>query len=86
MASFALINPCMRRNTSAAHTDREKGSYKGTLDEVKANVAQYGHIEVCRFVKGWFDDTLPHFKEPIAAIYLDVAVPPDFVGVVAGIR
>ncbi|MBC2581086.1 TylF/MycF/NovP-related O-methyltransferase [Clostridium sp. DJ247] len=49
-----------------------KGEYCGTLDEVKANIAKYGHPEVCKFVKGWFQDTLPHFKEPIAAMYIDV--------------
>lgn len=50
----------------------KKGDYCGTLDEVKNNVAKYGKIENCRFIKGWFDDTMPNFKEPIAAIYLDV--------------
>lgn len=48
------------------------GSYYGTLDEVKRNIAMYGNIEVCEFIKGWFDDTMPKFSEPIAAIYLDV--------------
>ena len=49
-----------------------QGDYCGTLDEVCANVATYGKINRCRFIPGWFDDTMPHFKEPIAAIYLDV--------------
>jgi O-methyltransferase len=48
------------------------GAYCGTLDEVRRNVARYGRIERCRFVAGWFEDTLPTFDERIVAIYLDV--------------
>lgn len=44
----------------------------GSLDEVKSNVSKYGDISVCRFVKGWFDNTLPVFNEKICAAYLDV--------------
>lgn len=47
------------------------GDYCGALDEVRANVARYGRLEACRFVRGWFDDTMPSFQEPIAGIYLD---------------
>lgn len=50
----------------------KKGRYCGHLDEVKQNVAGAGALEVCRFVPGWFEDSMPHFSEPIAAIYLDV--------------
>jgi O-methyltransferase len=49
-----------------------KGSYKGEFDEVKDNVTKYGSVESCEFVKGWFDDTLPTLKGPIAGVYLDV--------------
>ncbi|NQT24368.1 class I SAM-dependent methyltransferase [candidate division KSB1 bacterium] len=49
-----------------------QGTYRGGLDEVKANVSQFGKISCCRFIKGWFDDTLPQFNEPVAAAYLDV--------------
>jgi O-methyltransferase len=48
------------------------GSYKGSLDEVRSNVARYGAVETCRFVKGWFDDTMPGFKEPVGVAYIDV--------------
>jgi O-methyltransferase len=48
------------------------GSYAGSIDEVKANISRYGRIRRCRFVQGWFEETMPHFKEPIAAAYLDV--------------
>jgi len=50
----------------------KKGSYTGTIEEVKENIEKYGCPEVCRFVKGWFDNTMPRFSEPIATAYLDV--------------
>ena len=50
----------------------KEGYYCGTLDEVKINVSKYGKIDCCKFVKGWFENTLPNFQEPISAIYLDV--------------
>jgi O-methyltransferase len=49
-----------------------EGSYAGTYDEVVGNVRRTGAVEPCRFVKGWFDDTLPAFHEPVAFAYLDV--------------
>jgi len=52
----------------------EKGTYCGSLDEVKSNVSKYGKIGSCRFIAGWFDDTMPKFREPISAAYLDVDV------------
>ena len=50
----------------------KKGDYCGTLEEVRSNIARFGKIERCRFIKGWFDDTMPDFKGPISAIYIDV--------------
>jgi len=50
----------------------KQGDYRGTLDEVKTTVRRFGRIENCRFVEGWFDETMPSFKQPIAAMYLDV--------------
>lgn len=49
-----------------------RGSYRGALEEVKRNVERYGDVEVCRFIEGWFDATMPTFNEPVAAVYLDV--------------
>jgi len=48
------------------------GIWCGTLDEVKRNIKQYGVLEACEFIKGWFDDTMPGFKRPIAVAYIDV--------------
>lgn len=50
----------------------QKGKFYGGLDEVKNNVMKYGSIESCRFVKGWFEDTMPAFNERIIAAYIDV--------------
>jgi len=49
-----------------------KGTLCGSLDEVKANIEKYGEMEVCTFIKGWFENTMPDFKEKIAVAYLDV--------------
>lgn len=48
------------------------GAFYGTLSEVEETVKKYGELEVCTFIKGWFENTMPNFSEPIAAIYLDV--------------
>jgi len=49
-----------------------KGAFCGGLEEVKYNIDKYGKIEVCNFIEGWFDDTMPLFSKKIAAAYLDV--------------
>ncbi|HEX4965472.1 MAG TPA: TylF/MycF/NovP-related O-methyltransferase [Thermoanaerobaculia bacterium] len=48
------------------------GDWCGTLAEVQGNVARFGAPEVCRYVAGWFEDTMPHFREPVAAVFVDV--------------
>ena len=48
------------------------GDYRGTLDEVKRNIARHGAIEVCEFVPGWFEQTLPHVRGDIVLAFLDV--------------
>lgn len=48
------------------------GEYKGEYDEVLDNVRKYGHLISCSFIKGWFKNTMPHFKEDIAMAYIDV--------------
>ena len=52
--------------------DFSEGRYMGTLEEVRRNVSEHGAPEVCEFVRGWFDETMPGFREPVAAVYLDV--------------
>jgi O-methyltransferase len=48
------------------------GSYAGSLNEVKKNISRFGAIEICEFVKGWFEETMPKFNAKIAIIYADV--------------
>ena len=50
----------------------QKGMYCGRLDEVRANVGRCGALKVCRFVPGFFSDTLVALKEPVAFAFLDV--------------
>jgi len=48
------------------------GRFSGSLEAVKHNIATYGHLDVCSFVEGWFEDSMPGFSEKACAIYLDV--------------
>ncbi len=48
------------------------GDWSGTFGEVRANITKYGDIGCCEFVRGWFQDTLPHFNQEIAMAYIDV--------------
>ena len=48
------------------------GSYAGSLDEVKTAVSKYGDPNACTFVKGWFENTMTQFQEPVAVGYIDV--------------
>lgn len=50
----------------------QKGMFCGRLDEVKGNIAAFGAPEVCEFVVGFFCDSLPALKDPIAFAFLDV--------------
>jgi O-methyltransferase len=49
-----------------------KGSHAVGLEIVRGNVKRYGDISRCRFYKGWFSDTLPDFKESVAAACVNV--------------
>jgi O-methyltransferase len=49
-----------------------KGSYAGRLSEVTDNVERWGDLSVCEMVPGWFDDTMPSFRESIAVGFIDV--------------
>ncbi len=49
-----------------------QGSHAVALDEVRANVTQYGDISRVKFFKGFFKDTLPGLLGPIAAACVNV--------------
>lgn len=50
----------------------KEGQYRGALQEVRGNVSRFGRVERCRFIEGWFEDTMPAFVEPVCAAYIDV--------------
>jgi O-methyltransferase len=60
-------------NLFGQHTPHfHAGSYAGGLQEVQANVAKWGAPEVCEYVPGWFENSMPGFDRPVAAAYVDV--------------
>lgn len=50
----------------------EKGEYCGTLEEVKRNIETYGCIDVCRFVEGFYSDSLPTLDVAPSFVFIDV--------------
>jgi hypothetical protein len=50
----------------------KEGEFCGHLDEVRANIAKYGDIGSCEFVKGWFQDTLPRLDRQFVLAFFDV--------------
>jgi O-methyltransferase len=48
------------------------GDYAGPLEVVRRNIGRYGALEVCEFVKGWYEDTLPSLDRPIVLAFVDV--------------
>jgi O-methyltransferase len=48
------------------------GVYFGGKDEVINNLKKYGDITTVDLVEGWFEETLPQFKQDVAIAYLDV--------------
>lgn len=50
----------------------DKGMYAGRFEEVRMNIANYGSLEVCTFIKGFFSESLRTLNEPIAFAFLDV--------------
>jgi O-methyltransferase len=61
-----------RNNIFGGDAVFDHGDYAGSLEEVRANVGKYGKIARCRFIQGWFDETMPAFHDPVATAYLDV--------------
>ena len=59
-------------NIHGGYASFGKGDYCGELEEVRENVRRYGDLGVCRYIKGYFNDSMPHFHEQVAAAYLDV--------------
>jgi O-methyltransferase len=52
------------------------GQYAAGLPLVRDHVERFGELSVCRFVEGWFSDTLAKsLPEPIAFAFADVDLP-----------
>jgi O-methyltransferase len=49
-----------------------KGSHAVPFEEVKNNVARYGDASRAQYHKGFFSDTMPSFREPVAAACVNV--------------
>jgi O-methyltransferase len=49
-----------------------KGAFRGTLASVTRAVGEWGAPDVCRFEKGWFQETLPRLRDPLDVVVLDV--------------
>ena len=50
----------------------QKGNFLGHLDEVRANIEDFGKIEKVEFVKGFFDTSLQGFKHKLCLLWMDV--------------
>jgi hypothetical protein len=66
-----------RERLLTAHGDHPNyelaaGEFRGTLDEVKENIRQYGSLEVCEFVSGFFQQSLPNLDVHPAFVFIDV--------------
>ena len=48
------------------------GDYAGSLEEVRRTIRTFGCEEVVTFVPGYFEESLPFFREPLALIWADV--------------
>ena len=53
-----------------------KGHYSASVEKVSANVERYGEGSVCRYVKGWFEDTVneDNLPQEIAFAFVDVDI------------
>ncbi len=49
-----------------------KGRFAASLEKVRDNVARLGRLDVCDFVPGFFDETLPQLDRPVILAFLDV--------------
>lgn len=53
-----------------------RGEYAAPLDVVTATIREYGDLDACTFVKGWFQHTLRSgLPDPIAFAFTDVDLP-----------
>jgi O-methyltransferase len=57
----------------AEHTDiYYEGRFAASLELVKSNIERCGRLDVCDFIVGFFDQTLPGLDRDVAMAFLDV--------------
>jgi hypothetical protein len=51
----------------------EEGEFSsGSIEVVKGNLRRHGSLEVCDFLKGYFDESMTRLDTPVAMAFLDV--------------
>lgn len=77
--SFAGLPPptasdehLLKSDSDFVNIEFSEGEYCGTLAEVRSNMANFGCLEVCEFVPGFFADSLPKLDVTPAMVFADV--------------
>jgi hypothetical protein len=74
-AGFPEVRPDDTRHTlmvkSEAHL-YHTGGFASSKNQVEEAIARWGASEVCTLVSGFFEQTMPHFQQPVAFVYSDV--------------
>lgn len=70
---YYLRDQHCRRNNEWV-TDWEKGRYAARLEEVQNNVREYGEQSVCKYITGWFSETLNDVNLPVELSFAFVDV------------
>lgn len=55
----------------AKHESLFYGTYVGPIDMVKNNIAKYGVLDSCVFIKGFFADSMKDFNHKVKVAYID---------------
>lgn len=72
--SFRGIPPNDERHElmDGRRTEFRAGAFRKTLPSVRRVVERYGESGVCRYEKGWFEETLPRLELELDVVVLDV--------------
>ncbi len=57
------------------YVEYNTGEYIGTLAEVKQNISRYGILDVCEFIPGFFENTLPTLQKKFVLVFEDSDLP-----------
>lgn len=63
---------CHYSEHSSRYDKYKKCQYKGVLEEVKENITKYGSVDVCEFIPGYFENSLPNLTKNFVFVFLDV--------------